>query len=258
MFLSLLGAASHRSGIEAHAYALMGNHFHLLLYCPVPALSDAMHYLLGVYTQRFNRRHGFDGPLFRERFKSVPVTTDEQLLWVSRYIHRNPEDLGPNVDLASYPWSSYGAYIDERVRPHWLRTQFILNMAYDYRRFVESDHQPAPRQDGSTSPKIDQPVAPTCAVGIEAVEHAVARAANIEMADLFTSVRGRPNLARNLAFAIAVETQAQSPHELAARYGLSGATSVWSGITRARAAAETDVKASEMLARARQELSQSR
>jgi len=44
----------------------------------------------GVYTQRYNRKHGEDGPLFRGRFKSVLVQDNVHLPGVVRYIHLNP------------------------------------------------------------------------------------------------------------------------------------------------------------------------
>jgi hypothetical protein len=34
----------------------------------------------GVYTQRFNRSHTIDGPLFRGRFKSILIGADRYLL----------------------------------------------------------------------------------------------------------------------------------------------------------------------------------
>ena len=42
------------------------------------------------YAQWFNHRYERDGPVFRGRFRSVLVTSDEQLVQVGRYIHRNP------------------------------------------------------------------------------------------------------------------------------------------------------------------------
>ena len=44
----------------------------------------------GVYTQRFNTIHGYDGHLFRGRYTSILIDADRYLLKVMRYIHRNP------------------------------------------------------------------------------------------------------------------------------------------------------------------------
>lgn len=49
-----------------------------------------MRHINGVYIQRFNRRHGIDGQLFRGGYKAVLVDDDSYLLEVLRYVHRNP------------------------------------------------------------------------------------------------------------------------------------------------------------------------
>lgn len=78
-FLELLGELSEIYGIAVHAYCLMGNHYHLLIHTPRGNLSAAMRHLNSVYTQRFNRSIGTDGPLFRGRYKAVVVEADAYL-----------------------------------------------------------------------------------------------------------------------------------------------------------------------------------
>ena len=93
-FLALFGDIAATFGVEVHAYCLMGNHYHLLLRTPRGNLSRALRHLNGVYTQRYNRTHGTDGPLFRGRFKAVLVDADTYLAALSRYIHLNPVTAG--------------------------------------------------------------------------------------------------------------------------------------------------------------------
>lgn len=45
------------TGWQIHAWCLMSNHFHLVAETPQPNLALGMKWLLGTYTQRFNRRH---------------------------------------------------------------------------------------------------------------------------------------------------------------------------------------------------------
>lgn len=127
-FLELLERIHGRFGVEINAFALMDNHYHLLVHTPEGQLSRAMQYLDGVYTQRFNRRYRLDGSLFRGRFSSKLVDTDVYLGQVVRYIHRNPIELGFGERLSDYPWSSYPTFLqhsDGAALPDWLSTEAL-------------------------------------------------------------------------------------------------------------------------------------
>lgn len=142
--LDTVGEAAERFGAEIHAYCLMPNHYHLLVHTPRGNLGRVMRHIDGLYTQRYNRRHGIDGPLFRGRYRAILVDADAYLLSVSRYIHRNPIDgARPLVgSLEEWRWSSFPAFV-RRVRPaEWLFIDPTLDMLgvrnryAAYRRFV--------------------------------------------------------------------------------------------------------------------------
>lgn len=125
-FLATLGATCARTGWQVHAYCLMSNHFHLVAETPRANLVSGMKWLLGTYTMRFNRRHQLSGHLFAGRYKSLVVdgTGTDYLRTVCDYVHLNPARAGlvaEAVALESYGWSSYGAYLDAKRRPAWLR-----------------------------------------------------------------------------------------------------------------------------------------
>src|SRR4051812_16842847 len=65
LFLKGLEEAVDHHGLEVHAYALMPNHFHLLVRSPLGNLSKAMKHVTATFTLRANRRHRWDGPVFR-------------------------------------------------------------------------------------------------------------------------------------------------------------------------------------------------
>ena len=71
--LWVLAQAMERFDAQVLAYCQMGNHYHLVLHTRQANLSRLMRHLNGVYTQRFNQRHGMVGHLFQGRFKAILV-----------------------------------------------------------------------------------------------------------------------------------------------------------------------------------------
>ena len=140
-FLQLLEAATGIHEIEIHAFCLMGNHFHLLVRCQHPNLDAALHRIMSMYVREFNKRHGRDGPLFRSRYHAILVETDPYLLAVTRYIHRNPLDLGV-TDIESYQWSSLGLYSRRSRSRRWVSTDFTLEIFGTRKAYLSYVHSP--------------------------------------------------------------------------------------------------------------------
>ncbi|MEK7202475.1 MAG: transposase [Patescibacteria group bacterium] len=107
--------------ITLEAFALMPNHFHLLVHqSNMTAMKDFLQSLSSRYCVYFNKRYERVGSLFQGRYKAVLVKTDEQLAHLSRYINLNPLDLGVSLDeLRDYPYCSYANYLERRENP-WL------------------------------------------------------------------------------------------------------------------------------------------
>lgn len=125
-FLELLGSIIQRFHWLCHAYCLMDNHYHLLIETPYTNLSTGMRQLNGVYTQRFNRRHGRVGHVFQGRFKAILVDRDSYLLELARYIVLNPVRAKMRKHAGDYVWSSYSAMVGEVPAPALLTTESIL------------------------------------------------------------------------------------------------------------------------------------
>ena len=124
----------------------MGNRYHLLVHTPRGNLARCMRHVNGLYTQRYNRAHRTDGPLFRGRYKAIVVEADRYVLALTRYIHRNPLDGPPRVSqLATYPWSGYPAYLNQAACPQWLEREFTYDLLghrrkyLEYQRYVEEE-----------------------------------------------------------------------------------------------------------------------
>jgi REP element-mobilizing transposase RayT len=130
-FLVTLGQACQKTGWQVHAYCLMTNHFHLVVETPQPNLGLGMKWLLGTYTQRFNRRHRHWGHLFGGRYKAqlIDERSAAYLKQACDYVHLNPvraRIIRAKDKLDSFPWSSYPAYRHPKLRPRWLRVDRLL------------------------------------------------------------------------------------------------------------------------------------
>jgi putative transposase len=129
LFLSALEQARAKTGWRIHAYCLMGNHFHLVVETPEPNLVAGMKWLLGVYTNRFNRKHRLVGHLFAGRYKALVVSPESDYFrQVCDYVHLNPDRaklLKGRQTLDTYKWSSWASYLT-RKRPGWLTPQRLF------------------------------------------------------------------------------------------------------------------------------------
>jgi REP element-mobilizing transposase RayT len=130
-FMRTLGQTCQKTGWQVHAYCLMTNHFHLVVETPQPNLALGMKWLLGTYTQRFNRRRKHGGHLFGGRYKAqlIDERAGSYLLCACNYVHLNPVRAGlvaPKERLQTYKWSSYPAYLNPKLRMAWLRVDRIL------------------------------------------------------------------------------------------------------------------------------------
>lgn len=140
-FLDLLGGMD----FEVHGYALMGNHYHLIARTQDLPLSDVMRHLGREYAIHHNRRHNTDGPLFRNRFRSIHVDADTYLSTLSRYVHRNPVAAGLVAAPAEYEWSSCAAYLGQANKPSWLHLEPTTSIAggeAQYQRLMDAEAAP--------------------------------------------------------------------------------------------------------------------
>ncbi len=126
LFLKVMEEAVGLWNVHICGYCLMPNHYHLLLQTPDANLSRCMRHINGVYTQRFNRRHRLDGPLFRGRFKSILVGDDNYLIQLLRYICFNPVKAGMTKEPEDYPWSCYNDYLSNTGQHPWLNRDLLM------------------------------------------------------------------------------------------------------------------------------------
>ncbi len=100
-----------KNSIDVLFFVLMSNHFHLVLRQNTEvSISKFIHKLSTSYAMYFSKKYGHVGNLFQDQFKAVAISSDEQLLWLSAYIHTNPLKVKITKNLDLYPWSSYREY----------------------------------------------------------------------------------------------------------------------------------------------------
>jgi len=119
-FLDRLGLILEETQTQCYAWALLPNHFHLLLRTGPSPLSKVMRRLMTGYAVTFNKRHKRSGHLFQNRYKSVACEEDPYLLELIRYIHLNPirADLVKDLkQLDRYPWCGHSAILGKRKNP---------------------------------------------------------------------------------------------------------------------------------------------
>ena len=135
LFLDTLTNVCKRYNWLIHAYCLMTNHYHLVVETPEGNLSLGMRQLNGVYTQRFNRKHGRVGHIFQGRFKSILVDSDSYYITLIRYVIQNPLRANMVKQVGDYSWSSYNSIIGKFQAADWLQVDSLL------KRFAQSKQQ---------------------------------------------------------------------------------------------------------------------
>ncbi len=134
-FLDRLGKVLSETGTKCFAWALIPNHFHLLLHTGACPLSTVMRRLLTGYAMNFNRRHRRSGQLFQNRYKSILCQEDTYLLELVRYIHLNPIRARLVTDiktLGKHPFCGH-AVIMGKKKKDWQDDAYVLKL-FDNKR----------------------------------------------------------------------------------------------------------------------------
>lgn len=128
-FVDRLGNILSKTKTPCFAWALIPNHFHLLLRTANVPITTIMRRLLTGYAVSFNRRHRRSGHLFQNRFKSILCQDDLYLMELVRYIHLNPfrANLVSNLaELNRYPYSGHSALMGSKKNP-WQDADYVLS-----------------------------------------------------------------------------------------------------------------------------------
>jgi putative transposase len=135
-FIKRLSALARDGSLVVYAWALMSNHYHLLVRTGRQGIADSMRKLLTGYVVNFNRRYKRCGHLFQNRYKSIICQDDPYLLELTRYIHLNPLRAGivtNMTDLSQYRWCGHGV-LAGTLSHDWQETDMVLGYFGRHRR----------------------------------------------------------------------------------------------------------------------------
>lgn len=131
--------------VELVCFCLMPNHFHLIVREVLPGgISAYMQRVQVAHTKYMNTKYEMSGHVFEDRFNSVHIKDNNQLLYLSAYIHRNPRELRQWKDKEFvYPWSSLQDYTEVNrwgglLASDIIAEQFELTENSNYKDFVET------------------------------------------------------------------------------------------------------------------------
>jgi len=264
-FIDLLKELNEVFNVNVAAYCLTPNHYHLLVQTPDANLSRSMRHLNGIYTQRYNRRHGCDGQLFRGRYKSIVVESDSYALELVRYIHRNPLESGLVDNLQKFQWSTHKIYLSDARKWKWVYKDYILKLFSKskpesiklYKQFILKEtperinrifagrNQPSVLGDKSFVEKIKQryfnpkdfdeiPETRSLAPDADKIKKEVCDAYNIQEAELNLTRRGHFNEARNVAVYLIRHLRNDTLNQVGVQFGIEKYSTVSSIVERVK------------------------
>jgi putative transposase len=113
-FLMVFGAELKRAGHRCYAWALMKNHYHLLLRTSDQPLGVMMRRLNSTFARYYGKKYNRRGYLFQDRYKSIATQEQRYVEEMVRYIHLNPVRAGvcsTIEDLDRYRWTGHSVIL---------------------------------------------------------------------------------------------------------------------------------------------------
>jgi len=136
-FSEQLVHALEQDEVTLFGYAVMPNHYHLLLETPLGNIKRFMQRLNTAYSMYFRYRHSKPGHCFQGRYGAKLVEGDDSLVRLTRYIHLNPVrtrawDRRPAKEkkayLKTFAWSSLKGYQDEKAAQEFIDYRWLRLM----------------------------------------------------------------------------------------------------------------------------------
>jgi REP element-mobilizing transposase RayT len=127
-FTRILEKNLNRYQCHCYGYALMKNHYHLILRPSGYSFSSMMRVINSTFARHINKCRGRRGYVFRDRFKSIPTRDLSYVKNLIQYLHANPLRAGmaETVEqLGSYAWTSHPALLGTADPTPWLHADYM-------------------------------------------------------------------------------------------------------------------------------------
>jgi hypothetical protein len=129
----------------------MPNHFHFILKQNArEGISGFMKALCNSYVKALNNQRRSSGHVFESKYKIKLIDSEDYLIWLSRYVHRNPKEAGLVSGCLDWEYSSFRDYVQMKRYP-FISADVVLSRFLSpehYRKYVENDGEAAPRGAG--------------------------------------------------------------------------------------------------------------
>ncbi len=136
-FLNTLCEASLIYEVKIHSFALMSNHYHLLIETTQENLSKYMKFINASYAIYFNKKYKRSGHLWQGRFKSWYVTDNSYLYALIAYIEYNPLKAKIVKNLGDYKYSSCLYFTQKEESIECLKNSIVFKMYKDVNERLE-------------------------------------------------------------------------------------------------------------------------
>ncbi len=156
-FLELLSKLSKDYDVIIHTYALMTNHYHILLQTKQSNLSKAIQFLNGKYTKYYNKKYKRIGHLWQGRYNSYALYDDAHFWIVAKYIERNPIEANIVQDINLYNYQSFFEWKNRSKYYELIKDSKIFDMTLvEYEEYISTDLQTDAIDIVYKSPKLIQ------------------------------------------------------------------------------------------------------
>ena len=133
-FLRRMLKGSKELEVPVHTTMQMSNHVHLIV---TPTEHGQLGRFVSSFAQPFaqfrNGRRSSSGKLFEERYRCIPIRTEEQMTVTTAYVELNPLRAGLCSEPEDYRWSTYllhvgRAGVDPLVAELWTPSSWYLSL----------------------------------------------------------------------------------------------------------------------------------